>query len=466
MHLTNYIKKIHHFYTLAMVTVLIIFLLVTKQSQAQEEQKCTRILFVLDASQSMSGQWESARKIDVARRLLTRMVDSLSKKDNVEMALRVYGHQSPVPPQDCSDTKLEVPFYKGNSKKIQLTLSALQPKGTTPIAYSLQKAAEDFPNADCRNIIILITDGVEACDGDPCAVSRDLQKQGIILKPFVVGIGLDPDFKETFKCVGRYYDATDEDKFEDVMGVVISQALNNTTAQINLLDAWGNPTETDVGITFYDMHNGLPRYNFLHTINLKGVPDTIVLDPLVDYKMVVHTLPPIEKDSISISPGIHNMIGIDAPRGNLVVRRPKGAQYRDLQFLVNNLKMQLINVQNIEKQERYLTGYYNLTLLTLPRLSIDSVKISQGQTTKIQIPEPGIANLSTYKTGICAIFLMNNNKVEHVINLPENEKIHSVVLLPGKYFAMYRATGEHNILNVVKKEFEIKSGASVRVSFY
>lgn len=442
------------------------FMVVGVLTHAQADANSTRILFVLDASQSMLGKWESGTKMDIARKLLINMVDSLSREPNVEMALRVYGHQSQVPPQDCGDTKLEVPFYKGNGKKIQLTLTSLRPKGTTPIAYSLQKASEDFPDSKTRNIIILITDGVEACDGDPCAVSRDLQQKGIILKPFVVGIGLDPDFKETFNCVGRYYDATDEAKFKDVMGVVISQALNNTTAQINLLDTWGKPTETNVGITFYDLHSKLPRYNFLHTINLKGVPDTIVIDPLADYRMVVHTLPPITKDSVSISPGIHNMIGIDAPRGNLLMPSPRGSQYRDLQYIVSDTKGNVVNVQKVEKQERYLTGFYNLTCLTLPRLNIDSVEISQNKTTKIQIPEPGIVNLSTYKPGILQVFSLKNNDIQYVTNLPEDEKFHSIVLLPGKYMAQYRAQGEHNIFNVVKKEFEIKSGASVRVNFY
>lgn len=466
MHSMTLIKKYINTNLLIITTLVILQISNTDNLQAQQEKKETRILFVLDASQSMLSKWESATKIDIARKLLIKMVDSLSRNSDVELALRVYGHQSQVPPQDCSDTKLEVPFYKGNEKKIQLVLSSLRPKGTTPIAYSLQKASEDFPDNETHNIIILITDGVEACDGDPCAVSRDLQQKGIILKPFVVGIGLDPDFKETFNCVGRYYDATDEAKFKDVMGVVISQALNNTTAQVNLLDAWGKPTETNVGMTFYDLHSNLPRYNFLHTINLKGVPDTIVIDPLADYRMVVHTLPPITKDSISISPGIHNMIGIDAPRGNLFMRSPRGSQYRDLQFIVSDMKGKIVNIQKIEKQERYLTGYYNLTFLTLPRLEIDSVEITQNHTTKIQIPEPGILNLSTYKSGKLIIFSIKNNEIQHVTNLSEDEKYHSVVLLPGKYIAQYRAQGEHNIFNVVKKEFEIKSGTSIRVTFY
>ncbi|PLX16499.1 MAG: von willebrand factor type a [Salinivirgaceae bacterium] len=451
-----------------MIRLVFIILLfaITFSGFAQKQDQCTRILFVLDGSNSMTGKWESARKIDVARRLLSRMVDSLDKEDNVQMALRVYGHQSYVPPQDCEDTRLEVPFSENNAKRIKIQLKTIVPKGTTPIAYALQKAANDFPDDLCRNIVILITDGIEACEGDPCAVSRDMQKRGIILKPFVVGIGLDPEFKETFQCVGKYYDASNEERFEDVMGVVISQALNNTTVQVNLIDDYGNPTETNVGMTFYDIFSNKPRYNYFHTINLKGVPDTLILDPLSEYRMIVHTMPPIEKDSISISPGTHNMIGLNAGRGTLEMRKPRGAQYRDLQFLVKNLAGEIVNVQSIKQKERYLTGYYNVEVLSLPRLQIDSVKIAQSYTTKISIPEPGIANFSTYQNGYTSVYVLRNDKVELVANLPDDEEFTSLVLLPGRYMGIHRPKSSHNILDAIKKEFEIKSGASVRVTFY
>ena len=133
----------------------------------------TRILFIFDASQSMAGKWEKESKISIAQKVLIHIIDSLENLENVQMALRIYGHQSPVPPQDCGDTRLEVPFAKGNAPKIRQELRYVTPKGTTPIAYSLEKGGSDFPPEcdNCRNIIILITDGIEACDGDACAVS-------------------------------------------------------------------------------------------------------------------------------------------------------------------------------------------------------------------------------------------------------------------------------------------------------
>ena len=192
--------------------ICLTFILLSSNLHAQEVSPGytpkSRILFIFDASNSMAGQWDGARKIDIAREILLDMVDSLEQMSNVEMALRIYGHQSPVPPQDCNDTKLEVPFSPSNASRIRQKLRFINPKGTTPIAHSLELAPDDFPPCtNCRNIILLITDGVEACEGDPCEVSQRLQKRGIILRPFVIGIGNDPGFKETFNCIGDYYDA-------------------------------------------------------------------------------------------------------------------------------------------------------------------------------------------------------------------------------------------------------------------
>ncbi len=78
----------------------------------------------------MYGRWETGAKIDVAQRLMGQMLDSLQDiqaAGNFQLALRVYGHQKPVPPQDCSDTRLEVPFGKGNIYKIKRVLKALHP---------------------------------------------------------------------------------------------------------------------------------------------------------------------------------------------------------------------------------------------------------------------------------------------------------------------------------------------------
>ena len=217
------------------------------------QQPKTRILFVLDGSGSMYAKMGNDNRITVAKRLLTRLVDSLQGQTDLELALRIYGHQSQKTERNCKDTKLEVPFGPRNHQSIKDKIRDLRPKGTTLIAYSLQEAAYDFPKSTgVRNIIILITDGLEECDGDPCAVSLALQKQGVVLRPFVIGLGLNSEFRTQFECVGRYFEAETENDFENVLNVVISQAINNTSAQINLMDSYGRPTETGVNMTFTD----------------------------------------------------------------------------------------------------------------------------------------------------------------------------------------------------------------------
>ena len=125
----------------------------------KKKDPVNRILFIFDASQSMLGRWQSGRKIDIAKKLLSNMVDSLQNIENLEIGLRVYGHKSGYPPQDCDDTHLEVNFLKAEFAVdiIKKKLKVIRARGTTPIARSLEEGAKDFPSGDARNIVILIT---------------------------------------------------------------------------------------------------------------------------------------------------------------------------------------------------------------------------------------------------------------------------------------------------------------------
>lgn len=455
--------------------LLIIFLIPVASAElySQAEPKYvppeTRILFIFDGSQSMLGYWGKDRKISIARDVLIHFVDSLENMSNVEMALRVYGFQSPVPPQDCNDTKLVVPFGKNNASKIRQELRFINPKGTTPIAHSLELGGKDFPPGpnNCRNIIVLITDGIEACDGDACAVSEELQKKGIVLKPFVIGIGIDENFKKTFDCIGNFYNTSSEEKLKEVMGAVISQALNATTAQVNLLDANGNPTETNVNMTFYDQKSGKVMYNFIHTINNKGNPDTLILDHLVTYRMRVHTLPPVDVNNIRLTVGKHNIIAADTPQGTLKVVVDGSNQYRNLVFIVRQAgTTKTLNIQKINEGEKYLVGKYDIEVPVLPRLYINNIDIKQSYTTTVNIPRPGILTLQKASAGYGSIYIRRNNTEEWIYNINNDLKNESILLQPGFYRVVYRAKNVHQTLYTISKTFEIRSGSSVPIQLY
>lgn len=454
------------------ITIITLLFLVnyaaTKAQKHVDTPPLTRILFIVDGSQSMLTQWESGNKMEVARDLLTELVDSLSGLNHVEMALRVYGHQKPVPPQDCNDTKLEVAFAKRNAQKIKNKLRAIRPKGTTPIAHSLELSINDFPKCDeCRNIIILITDGIESCDGDPCAVSLRLQKQGIILKPFVIGIGLDEEFKDTFDCVGRYYNAANEDRFKEILDVVVSQALNTTTVQVNLLDSHNKPTESNVNMTFYDTYSNEMLYNFVHTLNYKGNPDTLSIDPIPTYKIQVHTIPEVWTDSVEIKPGEHNVIKIKAPQGSLVVKSQNKNHYKNLEFIVQKKDAaNILNVQGINQIQKYLIGFYNIEVLTIPRLKVDNLEITQSNTSSIQIPEPGLITFEAASNAFGGIYKMNGQKLELIHKLDSESRIQTLAILPGKYRVISRPKNAKESAFTSNIEFTVKSRIAEKIILF
>ncbi len=450
--------------------MLLISSRITAQNQPPAVHKTiptTRILFIFDASQSMLGRWQSDTKFNIAKRIISEMLDSIANLKYTEFALRVYGHQFQYPPQVCNDTKLEVPFAPGNAGKIKSRLRTINAKGTTPLAFSLEQSAKDFPPcANCRNIVVLITDGMEECSGDPCAVSRMLQKNGIILKPFIIGIG--QDFNLAFNCVGTYFDATNEKDFRKALNIVISQALNSTTMQVNLLDESGRPTETDAGMTFTDIYSGKVMYNYIHTMNNRGLPDTLVVDPLITYRVDIHTMPPVKIDTLRITPGKHTVVAADAPQGYLQLKMAGSSNAaKGLQCIVcKSGATQTLNVQNFGDTEKYITGNYDLEVLSLPRISLKDIDISQSHTTTIEIPEPGIAVFRKTFNGYGTLLLNDKNNLTRIYELNETLTLETLYLQPGSYRIVFRPKNSRSSLYTVEQSFIIESGKTTDIQLY
>ncbi|MES2140917.1 MAG: VWA domain-containing protein [Bacteroidota bacterium] len=438
------------------------------QNRGPQSQPLTRILFVFDCSYSMFGQWQSGMKMDLSKKLLSEFLDSIRGTQNLEIAFRAYGHQVPLRPQrSCTDTKLEVPFGKDNITAIKNRLKTLVPKGTTPIAYTLEQCGDDFPSpssSSVRNIVILITDGIEECDGDPCAVSLALQKKGIVLKPFVIGIGLDQTYINSFGCIGKFYDASSETSFKNILSIVISQALNNTSVQVNLNDQIGRPTETDVNMTFYDEESGLIRYNYMHTINHRGLPDTLIIDPIGKYTMVVHTIPPVEKTGIELVPGKHNIIAVDAPQGYLNLKMAGNANFNCI--IRRNEGMQTLHVQNFNTTEKFIVGKYDLEILTLPRIKVNKVDIAQNKTTTIEIPQAGTVVIAKPSEGPGSLYVEEKNKMVWVCNLISTSTNETIVLQPGRYRVEFRPKNAKETIYTIEKMFKVESGTSTAIKLF
>ena len=435
---------------------------------AQKELKTTRILFVFDASLSMHGQMGNKSKMDVAQKVMSDALDSLKNIPNLQLAIRMYGNRVKITPQfqDCNDTHLEVPFAEDNIEDIKHLLKRTVPRGTTPIAKSLEETINDFPPCDnCRNIIILVTDGLEACDGDPCAVAKALRTHSIYLKPFVIGLGVLPDYKENFYCIGSYFDAQTQNEFKSVLNMAIEEALNTTSAQINLLDIHGKPTETNVAFTLYDKKSGNIKYDYIHTLNYNNLPDTLTIDPTVTYDIKVHTLPPVFAENITLKMGTHNTIPIETPQGSLNFTTKGGIiQLQDViatVYLPQNCER--VNIQKVTSPEKYIVGSYDIEIATLPPIKA-SVEIQQSKITNFEIPQPGNLAIKAMYKGYGGIYHLVNGKLELVKNLDPEQLNQNYKLQPGDYKVIYRSKNGNRTFYSVEKDFTISSGKSTLIN--
>ncbi|MDP2388451.1 MAG: VWA domain-containing protein [Bacteroidota bacterium] len=431
----------------------------------------TRILFIFDDSYSMYGNWNTGMKIEIAQKLMSEFLDSLKGTKNLEIALRCYGHQTPFrPTRNCEDSKLEVPFapVETNAKIVKDRINKLAPTGTTPIAYSLEQCAADFPEKNnVRNVVILITDGIEECGGDPCAVSKALQSKNIFLRPFVIGIGLDVKFADVFGCMGKFYDVSNEANFKNVLKLVMIEALNQTTVQVNLNNITKKPLETDVTMTFYEQKTGKIKYDYVHTLNHRGNPDTLVLDPGLTYKLVVHTVPNVVKENITIEKGKHNTIVLDAPQGMLNIQVNGNSPNKNLNFLVKEKGGKgTLNVQNIGKAEKYIVGKYDVEILTLPRINLKDVEIKQSSTNVLKIPAAGQVLISKGAEGFGSIYLEEGKKLTWVCNLLNGTQNDIIYLQPGKYRSEFRLATQPESEKTIEKKFTIESEKSISLKLF
>jgi len=431
-------------------------------------QEKTRILFILDASNSMNAKWdETQTRIQAAKELLAQAVDSLTGTPNLEIALRVYGHQSAITAtfQDCNDTKLEVPFGEDNYTRVKNRILSIVAKGTTPIARSLEAAAGDFPDATTRNIIILITDGLEACDNDPCIIAQKLKDKGVKITPFVIGLGLDLSYLEKFNCIGAYSDAETKGAFKTVLKSVISKALLNTTVQINLNDISKNPKETDVTMFLYEAGTKRLLYTFEHTINQYGNPDTLVMDPKYKYDLIVNTLPKIEKKGITILKNTHNTIVVDAPQGYIKVRFLNASKpYHVETRVMQSGSTSTINVQQINTTDKYIVGRYKLEILTLPRTYFD-VDVTQSSTASVDVMAPGYLSYKTAHLIVGQVFVVKEDGTfEWVCNLDQETKSGYWQLQPGAYRIVYREKNLKSSSNTIEKDFRVTSNKTSSIN--
>lgn len=153
------------------------------------------IAILLDASGSMAQQVGGRTKMDLAKEAINNFVASMPEGANV--SLRVYGHKGSNNDSDkqlsCGSTELLYDLKEYNQSEFAESLGSFQPTGWTPIAKAINEAKADFEKADKpgQNIIYVVSDGVETCDGDPVQAAKSLHDSDIEAVVNIIGFNVD-----------------------------------------------------------------------------------------------------------------------------------------------------------------------------------------------------------------------------------------------------------------------------------
>ena len=219
-------------------------------SAAAEE----RVVLVLDASGSMWGQIEGRTKIEIARETVAGLVGEWKSANR--LGLVAYGHRRKG---DCADIETLIESGPLDSAAFLRQVNALNPKGMTPLSAAVIQAAESLRHVEQKATVILVSDGEETCNLDPCQVGRELEAAGVDFTAHVIGFDVaNPQHQAQLRCLaentgGRYFNARNADELSGALGAVVAvstePALPPATATLEAPDSASAVSSVRVGFT-------------------------------------------------------------------------------------------------------------------------------------------------------------------------------------------------------------------------
>jgi len=139
-------------------------------------------MIVLDVSNSMWGQIDGISKISIAKQVIGDLVTDL--EEDIDFGLIAYGHRAR---SDCGDIEQVMPVGELDTNAFKQAVNGLTPRGRTPLTAAVAAAADalDYTTRSAR--VILVSDGVESCEGDPEALASTLAANGFDFTLHVIG---------------------------------------------------------------------------------------------------------------------------------------------------------------------------------------------------------------------------------------------------------------------------------------
>ncbi len=183
----------------------------------------TTTMIVMDGSGSMWGQIDGRPKLEIARDTVAQVLTDLP--DSRVLGLMAYGHRERG---NCADIEVMVPPAAGSAAAIQQAVNGMRFQGKTPLTEAVRQAAEALRSTEEPATVILVTDGIETCEADPCALATELQASGVDFTAHVIGFGLTRDEGAEVACIaqntgGRYFEAKDSAALAEALNAAVTE---------------------------------------------------------------------------------------------------------------------------------------------------------------------------------------------------------------------------------------------------
>tara|TARA_R110002049_G_scaffold89466_1_gene225046 strand:+ start:6746 stop:8992 length:2247 start_codon:yes stop_codon:yes gene_type:complete len=207
-----------------------------------------KVMVVMDSSGSMWGQIDGRSKRDIAREAVRAMVDS--NPDLGSAGLIAYGHRRKG---DCKD--IELMRSPGARVPLADAVDKLVPVGKTPLTAAVETAADALKIEENRATVILVTDGIETCDADPCAAGVSLEERGIDFTTHVIGFGLSADEGRQVACLaeetgGRYIEASNAGELSEALKSVAEAVESGPPEAATATASIDGPETVEIGDSF------------------------------------------------------------------------------------------------------------------------------------------------------------------------------------------------------------------------
>jgi Ca-activated chloride channel homolog len=233
------------------------------EDQVETKKKEMNAVILLDGSGSMKGEVPGGSKMALAKETIGKFVQELG--DDVNVSLIVYGHVGTGNDSDkklsCSSIESVYPLQPFQADSFNQAVNSFQASGWTPLAGAIEKAGDmlkGYDSQDYENVVYIVSDGIETCDGDPVGAAKKLQENNIKAKVNIIGFDVDDEGQKQLKEVADAGDgiyATVRDKSE--LETQVLKKWRPTMWELIMTQGPGLKDTTEAWQRLIDIHNPL-----------------------------------------------------------------------------------------------------------------------------------------------------------------------------------------------------------------